>query len=69
MHLCALLHIDPQATIAIGDAENDEQMIKLAGLGVAMGNATAQLKEMAQVVTTSCDEDGVAVFLERLLEA
>ena len=69
MHLCALLHIDPQATIAIGDAENDEQMIKLAGLGVAMGNATTQLKEMAQVVTTSCDEDGVAVFLERLLEA
>ncbi len=65
--LCSILKLAPQQAIAIGDAENDEEMIKLAGLGVAMGNATPELKALADVVTASCDEDGVALMLERLL--
>lgn len=67
LQLCDILKLKPEQAIAIGDAENDEQMVKLAGLGVAMGNATAELKAIAAVETLSCDEDGVAVFLERLL--
>lgn len=65
--LCALLNIPAERALAIGDAENDEKMIELAGLGVAMGNATPELKRLADVETLSCDEDGVAVFLERFL--
>ena len=65
--LCRLLQIDPAQTIAIGDAENDEEMVRRAGLGIAMGNATPELKEIADVVTLSCDEDGCAVCLEHLL--
>ena len=53
--------------MAIGDAENDLEMIQLAGVGVAMGNATAHLKEAADWVTTSNGEDGVAVALERYI--
>jgi hypothetical protein len=53
--------------IAFGDAENDSTMLKLAGIGVAMGNATDELKAIADDVTLSLDEDGIAVALEKYL--
>jgi hypothetical protein len=53
--------------IAFGDAENDSTMLKLAGIGVAMGNATEELKAIADDVTLSLDEDGIAVALEKYL--
>ncbi|MBQ9058201.1 MAG: Cof-type HAD-IIB family hydrolase [Atopobiaceae bacterium] len=46
--------------MAFGDGENDLSMIKFAGIGVAMGNATDKLKVAADYVTTSVDEDGIA---------
>ncbi|WP_310603792.1 HAD family hydrolase [Anaerosporobacter sp.] len=46
-------------TIAIGDGPNDSEMIEFAGIGVVMGNAHQQLKDMADLVTTSIDEDGI----------
>jgi len=53
------LGFDPQYTMAFGDGGNDSSMILTAGIGVAMGNAIDSLKEQADYVTTSVDEDGV----------
>lgn len=54
-------------TIAFGDMPNDIPMFGWAARGVAMANAHAQLKAVADEVTSSNDEDGIAVVLERLL--
>ena len=51
--------IEPQYTMAFGDGGNDASMIKMAGIGVAMGNALDSLKEEADYTTTSVDEDGI----------
>ncbi|WP_419883412.1 Cof-type HAD-IIB family hydrolase [Peribacillus sp. B-H-3] len=56
--------IPRERIIAFGDEDNDFEMIKYAGTGVAMGNALAELKEMADEITLSNEEDGIAVFLE-----
>ena len=50
---------DPARTIAFGDGGNDLSMILQAGIGVAMGNATPQLKQHADYITTSVDDDGI----------
>ncbi|MBO0441727.1 HAD superfamily hydrolase [Enterococcus sp. DIV0212c] len=57
------LGISQSETMAIGDNENDLSMIEYAGIGVAMGNATENVKQAADVQTTSNDEDGVAEVL------
>ncbi len=53
--------------IAIGDNHNDIGMLRLAGLGVAMGNAHEEVKAEADYVTRSNAEDGVAVVIEELI--
>ncbi len=68
--LRGLLHelgIPPERVLAIGDGENDIEMIQLAGYGVAMGNAAASLKETADYVVSSNDADGVAEAMERFV--
>lgn len=64
--LGARLKIPRQAMIAVGDSENDLEMLRYAGLGVAMGNASDRVKAAADRVTLTCDEDGVAVLLEEV---
>ncbi|MEV3967054.1 HAD family hydrolase [Streptomyces sp. NPDC050698] len=54
-------------TIAFGDMPNDIPMFAWASYGVAMADAHAELKAVADEVTSSHDEDGIAVVLERLL--
>ncbi|MFF6999529.1 HAD family hydrolase [Streptomyces sp. NPDC008313] len=54
-------------TIAFGDMPNDVPMFAWAAHGVAMDNAHDELKAVADEVTTSHDDDGIAVVLERLL--
>jgi len=56
-----------EETIAIGDAWNDREMIQAAGLGIAMGNAVPQLKELADYITLSNNEDGVAHVIEKFV--
>lgn len=51
--------------MAIGDSYNDIEMLRYAGLGVAMGNARSEIQACADVVTLSNEEDGVARALER----
>ncbi|MCI8418355.1 MAG: HAD family phosphatase [Lachnospiraceae bacterium] len=64
--VCRLLDVMPSQVIAFGDAQNDIPMIQRAGLGVAMGNACKELKEAADRVTGSNNEDGIAQVLEEL---
>lgn len=51
--------------VACGDGKNDVTMIKYAGMGVAMENACDEVKAVADCVTASCDEDGVARAIEK----
>jgi len=59
--------IPQKDSIGIGDGSNDLPMIKYAGLGVAMGNAPENVKAEADYVTETCDNDGVAVMIEKFL--
>ena len=65
--LADYLGIKQEETMAIGDNENDLEMIEYAGMGVAMANAVPKLKAAANYETLSNDEDGVAVMIEKHL--
>lgn len=58
------LNVSPERVLAIGDAENDIDMLKWAGLGVAMGQAPADVRAAADWVTDSVDDDGAAKAIE-----
>ncbi len=64
--LCDYLNIDIKKTMAIGDSDNDIEMLQTVNVKVAMNNATEALKKEANFITLSNDEEGVAVILERL---
>lgn len=53
---------------AVGDFYNDIEMITAAGVGVAMANAVPEVKEAADMITTSNDDDGIAHLINKLLE-
>ncbi|WDU83798.1 HAD hydrolase family protein [Caloramator sp. Dgby_cultured_2] len=53
--------------ICIGDNENDISMVEYAGLGIAMGNATEELKNIADLIIDSNDNDGIAKFIENYI--
>jgi len=61
------LGIAQEEVIACGDGNNDLSMIEWAGLGVAMANAADTVKEKAQYMTASNDEDGVALVVEKFM--
>ena len=65
--ICGVLGISPAQVIAFGDAENDIPMLQAAGMGVAMGNAAQKVKEAADFVTRSNNDDGIAYALAQLL--
>ena len=58
--------ITPDQCLAFGDADNDMDMIEYVGFGVAMGNANERLKQIADYVTDSVDDDGVSNALKKL---
>ena len=62
----AELGFPPDEVIAFGDYPNDIPLLTWAGRGVAMGNAHADVLAIADEVTATIDEDGVALVLERL---
>lgn len=55
----------PEEIIAFGDGDNDRSMLAMAGVGVAMGNAEQKVKDEADWVTGSVEEDGVSAALRR----
>ncbi|MFC0557724.1 Cof-type HAD-IIB family hydrolase [Halalkalibacter alkalisediminis] len=60
-------NIPKERIIAFGDEDNDFEMIEYAGQGVAMANGIKELKTLANAVTLSNEEDGIAVYLEEAL--
>ena len=65
--LAEMLGVDMKETMACGDSENDIDILKAAGIGVAMANASEVTKEAADYVTLSNEEDGVAHAIYELV--
>jgi 5-amino-6-(5-phospho-D-ribitylamino)uracil phosphatase len=63
--VCDLLGIRMSEVIAMGDSWNDIPMIRAAGLGIAMGNAQAEVKEAADAIAPNHDQDGVAQMIRK----
>ena len=61
------LNIDMTEIIACGDGHNDFEMIRRAGLGVAMANAGDDIKQVADYITTSNNEEGVAKVVKKFI--
>jgi Cof subfamily protein (haloacid dehalogenase superfamily) len=66
--LAKSIGVDRQRTVAIGDGENDLSMLAWAGLSIAMGNASQQVRDAADWTTASNAEAGVAVAINKLTE-
>jgi Cof subfamily protein (haloacid dehalogenase superfamily) len=64
--LCAERGVDADEVIAFGDHQNDVPMLAWAGHGVAVGNAHPDAIAIADEISLSCDDDGVARVLEQL---
>ncbi len=65
--LCDHLGINISETIAVGDADNDEEMLRAAGLSVAMGNANSHIKTLSDVVVSDCDHGGIVEVIKKYL--
>lgn len=65
--LCEYLNIDLKDCVCIGDSLNDISMLKVAGTAIAMENATDDVKAVADHITSSNNNDGVAKFIEEYL--
>lgn len=63
-----MLEILPENTIGIGDSANDFEMIRQAGVGVAVANAVDGAKDLADFISPSNEEDGVAWVLNQLIQ-
>ena len=63
MKMCELLSIDPKRSIAVGDYDNDVSMIKAAGMGIAVANATPSVMAVADAVTVSNEEHAIAKII------
>lgn len=67
LKLAEHLKIDTKEIIAVGDSSNDLPLFLACGLKVAMGNATADIKEMADIIAPTYEEDGVAWVIEKYI--
>lgn len=65
--LADLLGFEASEVMALGDEANDAAMIEYAGMGVAMGNATDDIKSMAQYITKTNEEHGVAHAIQKFV--
>ncbi|MDO4288421.1 MAG: Cof-type HAD-IIB family hydrolase [Eubacterium sp.] len=65
--LCQVLGIKPQEVMAVGDSNNDYDMLSYAGLAVAMANGIDRVKAIADFVTKSNDEFGVAWAIDKYI--
>jgi len=67
--VCERLGIDPASVVAFGDGANDVELLEVAGLGVAVADADAALGPIAGWTVPSVDDDGVAGFLDALVDS
>ena len=66
-YICDYLAINPSQVIGIGDSFNDFDFLKICGLKVAMGNATDEIKAIADYIAPTYDQDGVADVIEKFI--
>ena len=66
--VCEACHADVSEIVAFGDDYADIGMLKLCGVGVAMDNAVQEVKDIADDITLSNEEDGVAAYLEKWIK-
>lgn len=66
--LCEHLKIEQDVVMAFGDADNDKTMLEYAGVGIAMGNSCESLKKIADEITLSNNDDGIAIALGKHME-
>jgi Cof subfamily protein (haloacid dehalogenase superfamily) len=66
--LCGRWGIERERVLAFGDADNDIDMLRFAGRGIAVGGMTGEVREAADEVVPGVDEDGVARYVENLLK-
>lgn len=67
MHVIEQLNLDRDNVVGVGDSYNDFPLLEAAGLKVAMGNAHQELKEIADVIVPSNEDDGVAYLINNLI--
>lgn len=65
---CEMLGVELEQVLALGDSGNDISMLQIAGFGVAMGGAPAEVRAAADAVTETNEEDGAARAIERWAE-
>lgn len=65
--LCAYLDVPVADSMAVGDGGNDLEIMRTAGLSVAMGNAIPEVTELADAITDDCDHDGAAKAIEKFM--
>ena len=65
IELCKFLKIDIAETVAVGDAPNDIEILKIAGIAAVMGNASAEIKKIADFITDDNDNDGIVKVIEK----
>ena len=65
--LCRHLKLPMESVIAVGDNSNDVEMLRAAGLPVAVGNAVPAVKALAKEITDDCDHDGAAIIMEKYM--
>ncbi len=66
--IMGLMNISKEEVVTIGDNANDLKMITNAGLGVAMGESAPYVKQSADIIAPTNDEDGVAIILNKIFE-
>lgn len=65
--VCGMLGVQMSEVIAVGDSLNDISMIRVAGIGAAMGNAQEQVKQAADVIAPDHHDNGVAAIIRQYL--
>lgn len=66
-HLCMAINVKEKEVLAMGDGENDVDMLKFAGLAVTVNNAVEQVKKISDDIVCSCEENGVAQAIEKYI--
>lgn len=66
-HICSILKIDIKNVCACGNADNDADMIRIAGFGAAVKNASPLCLEYADMVVASNNDDGVSELIEQII--
>lgn len=66
LSFCDFFGFTPESCVAFGDGDNDIDMILVAGMGVAMGNANEQVKQASNYITKTINEDGIYYAMKNL---